>query len=233
MVDQIVNFPLGTFESSVVLKRTGPENLHAGIIYKDIDGESKILHFAFHLDLKNDKISEIGSNPENIWNQGDLWAFPTGLVDIQRRMVSHMCWKILKRLEEDKIKYGLLYDGSTYFMAEDGKYMLGENCSGLTCSTFVLAVFKSSGISLVDVTKWPKRDNDTQALGIILEYLKGKCEEKGDMSHYERVMSNEVGCERFRPSEVTASITFDEIPAPCEQIWARGEEIAIQALLFK
>lgn len=229
MLSNLNNFPGSEFHSSIVIKKT-PNGFHTGVIYRDSDTDSiNILHLAFHVDLRNDNFFKIEVDQENLWTFSDFWIIPIDFDSSFQRSLSAYCSNIMERNKlfvdssiDKRIRYGL-FSGDSLFI-EDGTLILGENCSGLSCSSFVIAVFKSIGIKLVDMSKWPKRESDIETHKQLLSWLKGHCEAPGHMEHYYTV-EKEAGCARVRPSEVTASLRFENKPAEFFPISQLGEEI--------
>ena len=86
---------------------------------------------------------------------------------------------------------------------------LDESASGLTCATFVLAVFASEGYNLINTTEWPHRPEDEEWHKSIIDTL---IYFKAEAEHIANVLS-EKGCARFRPEEVSLSCAYTPLPA--------------------
>lgn len=228
MLSYLKDFPSSEFHSSIVLKKTD-HGFHTGIVYRDSDeGSVSILHLAFHIDLINDDFKTLNTE-SNLWGESDFWVIPIEFEISFQRTLSAYCSNILTRNEilmkeslDKGIMYGLLSGDSRFI--DDGSLILGKGCSGLSCSSFVIAVFNSIGIKLVDMSKWPSRPSDIEHHTLLLSWLKGRCLKLGHTEHYQRV-EKEVGCPRVRPSEATAALRFEEKPADHESIWKLGESI--------
>jgi len=228
LLSYLKDFPRSEFHSSIVLKKTD-HGFHTGIIYKDVDeGSISILHLAFHIKLINDEFGALNTE-SNLWTDSDFWVIPIEFESSFQRALSAYCSNILTRNEllmkesfDKGIMYGLLSGDSKF--VEDGTLILGKDCSGLSCSSFVIAVFNSIGIRLVDMSKWPSRQSDIAHHTLLLSWLKGPCMQLGHMDHFARV-EKEVGCPRVRPSEATAALRFEDKPADHESIWKLGETI--------
>jgi hypothetical protein len=101
------------------------------------------------------------------------------------------------------------------------EFIFGPTRLGLTCSTFVLAVFHTARLPLVDYSSWPvNRPGDSEWQQRIVSLLKGRAPE----AHVEAV-SREVGSARFRPEEVAGAATVNPLPASFELAAERGEQI--------
>lgn len=61
------------------------------------------------------------------------------------------------------------------FDRETLRFLLGPTKTGLTCASFVLAVFQQSGLPLVVCESWPKpNEEDIEWQKLIVKILKGK-----------------------------------------------------------
>jgi hypothetical protein len=104
--------------------------------------------------------------------------------------------------------------------------MLGKGL-GLTCSTFVLTVFESAKISLVNVDGWPIRPDDDQRHEAVLEKMRRGIPNHAPPAppeHVDRVAA-ELPCIRVRPEEVVASGIFDDLPVAYAQLEPAGQFI--------
>lgn len=82
--------------------------------------------------------------------------------------------------------------------------------SGLTCATFVEAVFYLAGIVLIDRTGWPSRVGDTSfQLKVVTDFQSGGIDHAHILANKTR-----VGSPRCRPSEIAAASTL--IPPPAQ-----------------
>lgn len=129
--------------AAAVLCRTEYGNLHAGLLYRTHDQKAAVLHLGWQDQLCND------------WGWQKLWAAPE--VEPERlTSIAGLCRRIWERFERDRtFPYALRFAGS--FFSQTGQLRMGEGAKGLTCATFILAVFNSAGISLVSEDEWPIR----------------------------------------------------------------------------
>lgn len=194
----------------VVLGKSSHNQLHCGVIFKS-EGGFNMIHLAWHFCLLHE------TNYEKYDNY--IWA-KTSLHRIRQDMVSAMCRKILKRKFEQNIPYGLIYNGGKF--TEDGIMDLDSTESGLTCATFVLAVFNSCKIQLIDTLSWTPRDEDASwHESIIASLIATKDKFNISEAHIDN-LKKEVGCARFRPEEVTVSSSLNPIPSPNSEIIKSG-----------
>lgn len=131
----------------------------------------------------------------------------------------------------------------------DGSFQLGDGVHGLTCATFVLAVFEHAGLPLVDVSSWPQRSEDQKFRELIVEALQrdlAKLRQKLEiytlegvaervsstrarvehLEHHIEVLRSAPVSARFRPEEVAAASSLDDCPAPFGRVTERARQLA-------
>src|SRR4051812_23253562 len=163
---------------------------HVGILYQHDSsrGEVRFLDLAWHHILR--------ARPPG---KSLRWAEPK-IPPEKARILARFCKLVAEKYSAasaKKLNYAVRYtDGrfdpsSGEFLTRDGK--------GLTCATFVMAMFKTYEISLVLQDEWPQhREGDKAWHAKIVQALE---EDKVDTVHVEAVR-NERGCARYRPEEV-------------------------------
>lgn len=188
-----------------------PNQLHCGIVYK-YQNKFNAIHLAWHYFLKHD--GNPNCFPKYLFVKSNIHQY-------RQNSIAAMCRLILNLQNEIPIPYGLLYSGGSF--TKEGILCLDSRENGLTCATFVLAVFKSCDIQLIDIDRWEQRDSDSEWHKSIIESLQRTkvCYNISDL-HIENV-NREVGCARFRPEEVAISSAFKEIPAQSKDIIKQGE----------
>jgi len=115
-------------------------------------------------------------------------------------LVAAYCDLVWDRFQTDKqFPYALNFNGASFDAA--GCLQLGPDGRGLTCATFVLAIFKSVGIELVDMEGWPVRQAEDEAFLASITWAK---------ADHLRVLKEEVaqGAHRVHPPEVLAACEF-------------------------
>ena len=146
--------------AAAALYRTSAGILHSGLFYK-WGSEVRVLHLAWDNDLQNHWPSE----PQRLWAAPEFE--PEKLLMLRGR-----CDKIwrnyLKATEAAKdaaetqpkaAKINPLPYRYRFSLSEftDRGLRLGPNADGLTCATFIITVFRSIGLILVDEDGWPAR----------------------------------------------------------------------------
>lgn len=106
-----------------------------------------------------------------------------------------------------KLPYGLRFGTSSF--DDSGRFVAGPNETGLTCATFVIAIFEWAGVPLIDISTWQARAEDEQAQRALVEVLRGS---RDATPEHIVAVEREIGCIRVRPEEVAASSTLPERP---------------------
>lgn len=193
---------------AIAVRSINSEQNHIGIIYRTANKSLNILHLAFHCDLRNEHVSSKyfwiipKLDPIEIFHQA------------KAKVIKTKCRLIWERFQSN-ISYGIEYG-----LRFDDELNLKGNSAGFTCATFVLAVFDTCGVRLLDENTWKFRNEDLDWQKKIVDIL---CQEKASKKHIAKVQ-NEIGCARFRPEEVAVSSFFD-LPAKFEEIEPAGQRL--------
>ena len=121
-----------------------------------------------------------------------------------------------------RIPYALRYGGAR-FEQQTGNLNLGA-ATGLTCSTFVLSVFDSASVPLVDLTDWKSRPEDRERHQQLITAM----EAGGASPDHISTVRAEVDCARVRPEEVAGCGLADSLPARFDEARFAGEWILTQ-----
>jgi hypothetical protein len=184
-----------------------PHNTHTGVVYRDLDGSLWMLHLGWHYMLLN-------------WRYDGKYACVVPKIEPERaRIVAGLCRTIWRR--RPKIAYSLRLDVHARFRAATGDVVLTKNGNGLNCSNFVLVVFLTTGISLIDFATWRQRAEDADWH----RYLVQQLEEHGASGEHIEAVRSEIGCARVRPEETAGASIEDALPATFEQCELNGRRI--------
>jgi hypothetical protein len=167
------------------------EGTHIGLFFRESHGELKFLHFAWHCTLR----LEIPSDK--------YVGFKVSLPEERAEIMAEFCEMIWEQHHSGTIPYGLRKPTSA-FNLEDGSIQLGDEACGLTCATFVLAIFDAMGFPLLAYEEWRSRPGDMEFQNHILALLS---QHKASQTHIDKVRK-EVGCVRFRPEDIVAASFF-------------------------
>jgi hypothetical protein len=186
----------------LLIMATGRHQRHVGILFKDPDDDEAQVQV---LDLQ--RHHRVGVTQASVLD-GYLWAAPS-IKPRRAYVLAKLCGRIAKEYArgDGKIAYALRYTGQRF--DNDGVYM-SEGGLGLTCATFVMAVFVSRGSALLSWGEWQDREEDHAWLQSIETHL---CAWRADPKHIAAVKQEAArGCARFRPEEVAAAGVGCELP---------------------
>jgi hypothetical protein len=173
--------------------------MHVGLLYAHSKVGMYFAHLAFHHDLRNDPMP-IGQN--YLWS-GCAWLADPSMAENAKFMANYI--EAVATQAADKVDYGVNplgigFDGSGQFRSLDpGK--------GLTCATFISAVFESAGFPIVKLSTWPLRPSDAAWRNHVLEMLASNGRE--DRA---KQIANEEAPFRLTPAEAAAAASADTIP---------------------
>ncbi len=129
-----------------------------------------------------------------------------------------------------RIPYAFRHGNNNRFNRATGELMLIDGL-GLTCSTYVLTVFQSVEVTLVNFEGWEMRAEDDARHDALLNNMRNGIPEYGippaQPEHVELV-KEQLPCIRVRPEEVAATGLHDELPAGFAQLAPAGAWILAQ-----
>jgi len=193
---------------AIAVKQVSPGQFHTAILHRhELQGLS-LLHLTWHYELRNEPPKE-----SYIWVE-------CALPSLRTRQVAAKCRLIWKRHKEEGLPYGLSYARGA-FDPLNGKLLLDPGSSGLTCATFVLAIFQTCGIQLVQAETWPRRDDDEEWQRQVVEALR----QRGAKQDHVAALCQEIGCFRFRPPEVAAASSLSAPPNDFYSVDVRAIEL--------
>jgi hypothetical protein len=186
---------------------------HVGMIYQQEDGTSvlKYIHLAFHCKFENTEIDE-----------SCIFLVPNlSVVDLE--IIAMRCRSIVRN--KPNIMYGFKYNCKCKF--DNNGYLYPSNGNGLNCSTFVLAIFNSVRVKLVNEPTWIHRSDDTARFSQLFGILKAHIEERygNNMSHITHVgkIASDIKSLRIRPEETAGACMADKYPATYTQCEPNGK----------
>jgi hypothetical protein len=199
---------------AVVVCRSG-NGTHAGVAYRGPDGAARLLHLAFHLDLRDNDFDRVRSRfvcvVPNL-RRADLVA------------LAGYCRRIFLTNSAGRIPYNLAYEPGTTFDPDTGDLILPSDGTGMSCATFVVHLFRSAGNPLIDLTNWPAdRAGDREPQEELVRMM------QTDPSPIYQAQAarirSQIGCPRVRPEDVAGGCLEDVLPAGFEQCDSNGREI--------
>lgn len=181
---------------------------HVGILYHLDDGLVKYCHFAWYGDLRNEP-----PHPYYLWGN-------CGLDRYNKRFLASN-FDVIRAANPNCIPYGIDSTGSCF--DENKKFLPLPLGKGMTCATFILAVFASYGLPLVDAQTWPvgRVDDKEWAQGV----MKALHEHHAPQAHIDAMQNDIVTVSRFRPSEVAGAIWSINSPITFAEAQILSQEI--------
>jgi hypothetical protein len=181
--------------------------LHTGLLYRTPTGRLYFGHLAWHTSLKLDG-APVGD--------GYYWV-PSALLPDAQQVVANRLHNILHR-NRDKIPYSIEHEGDveTVFSA-DGIWTDDRPGQGLTCATFVRAIFASSGLPFVNFQTWVDRPGDDAWRTNMIALMRS--DNRIPPDHIDAQVARIGTTTRFRPEDVpaaidlvrTTAVTFNEV----------------------
>lgn len=204
--------PVSPFEKSghafaVTVYKTS-DGSHAGMFFLDEVGVGAVVHLAWHLNVRAGGIG-------GPW-LGGVWATPAMEPETER-VFAGLCRLLVRKYADTStgIPYAAKYENSRFDSGTLG-WTPGVGVSGLTCATFILATLKTYGVRLLRTEEWVTRPGDDEWLQYVVSVLGTQ-----DPVHAARVQA-EVGCARFRPTDVLGGAAAHAVPASFEVATENG-----------
>jgi hypothetical protein len=177
-----------------------------------VDKRLRFIHLAFHEDLR----------VENDTSKCFLWV-EANLEDEPARVAAAQARRVYRRYAAGTVPYG--FSPYTGYFGPQGEIRWTAPGSGLTCATFVLAVFDAAGVRLVTGDDWPKPDDrpeDKQFQEEIVELV--RTQSSATAAHVTG-MQADIGQVRFRVLEVAGAVAADAYPASFATAKTLGEQL--------
>jgi len=183
---------------AAVFVHEGPIGAHVGLVYRTAtSGLHRLLHQAWHYDTHDDTIADW-----SVVARASLWWVIPGLDPYELADLRMAAMRTANGLMERQIPYAM--DRKDAAIDSEGVVDLRASL-GLTCATFVLLLFESANLQLIDAASWARdrsaarQAEDAAVHRRMVEYLR-----KEDPLHADRVQGD-VECVRVRAEEVAVS----------------------------
>lgn len=193
----------------IALLRMDANQRHIGILHRATDEERvAFLHLAWHYRLREDE------SPKDDY----VWIDPE-VPPARARQTAAFCRK-LSRNNQTGIPYAFSAPNDCFDEAS-ARFLLGGTRYGLTCATFVVAVFRATGLQMLDDDTWKDRDGDAEWQRSIIPLLRQSGADEAHVRHVE----SEVGSIRFRPEDVGGAAANSPWPVDFEQATMTGAKL--------
>lgn len=199
------NYPVVSFVAVTVRAPGSAPVGHSGIFYR-LGGPVHFLHLRWHNLLTRD-----------IPGQEDAWVLPVYIEPERAKVIAGRCQQVWESYERTNSMPYSLQNGAR-FEATDGSLSLCNGTHGLNCANFVLRLFSSCGIELIDEATWQSRPGDA----VLHKHLVGKME--ADLAYDTMIgiprpttpsrqhidcVRAEIGCLAFWPEEIAGACIYD------------------------
>jgi hypothetical protein len=173
---------------------------HMGFLYRtETSGGPFVLHLRGHYDLRHDP-------PE----KGQICVL-SPVEPIRIPALAALARRVWRKNRHHGIPYAFSSPEHDWFNKE-GQLIIGADQLGLTCSNFVLAIYRAAGLPLVQLDTWPAREEDAQWQAGVIETWKAAVKGDGRKLRHLEKMRGEIGIIRCRPLEAGGAALSVEIP---------------------
>lgn len=218
-LDEVKNLNHGDdFIFGIAIGGDGQFN-HCSVLYKWYE-EIRTIDFFDQSIRSKITIGDLGQ-----WNYLYVKYNKDAIIDPIADQVPARCELIKEK--NDSITFGIRFTETKF--DHDGELIFANGDFGLTCATFVLALLESAGIILINLGDWQNRDKDTEWQQYVLNYYRKRnlrepnSYDENLVPHYE----SNLGCFRYRPEEVAAASSAENLPTGfdfCEDYGRRINE---------
>lgn len=186
----------------------------------NFDGVCGELHLEYHHKMT---FSETFDSPNDY-----IWGPPVDIHPSRLKALAARCLKIIKNQDKQEIPYAIEYKGKRKFDKEGiyNSYSQGSEY-GVTCATFILTIFESVGLDIIDWKNWENRPEDKVWFdGLIRTIEIGRIRGWFNISdeHLENLRSEEH-CKKIRPEEIHSIVYCNSYPMKFECSSAIGKYI--------
>lgn len=192
--------PSKTYHDVMVgVQTSGGLQWHIAVFYKHNSDETFMFHLLWHHTFKNESAANGGT---------EYWVTPIGETSLISLEIMCAAFSIL---DWSNAPYGLDSDG--HILDHRKQFVSAPPGKGFTCSTAVLAIFRSLGFDLIDPTTWPERKSDAPFQDWVIATLQKQNEkmQKPDLDEHIAEMKKDLGSKRIRPTEMAAAAyIFDQ-----------------------
>jgi hypothetical protein len=205
--------------ADIAIKRLRSGQCHVGILHSEettagsrTNHVTQMLHLWWHLDLRNDA-----------YDSSYHWVEVT-LPLLRLKGIATRCRQVWEWKENGgTIPYGFTTPTGC-INVKDGEFLFGPTSVGLTCSSFVLAVFHMTGNKLLDYSAWPSLPDDREWQEDVVSRLKNH----GASPEHVEAVRNEIGSVRYRPEHVAGAAMANPLPAAYMVALQNAAEIQVE-----
>jgi hypothetical protein len=199
---------------------------HSGIVYRaDETGDDlRFLHLKFHYWLANDRFPAATGLVEGLPYHLLIPHRPIPML----KAVAFQCRRIAR--EKPQIPLGFAPTRITF--DSEGRMRAPIDNRGLNCSTFVLRVFESVGVRLLDESTWQHRPEDEVRFKQLHERLEKHVinryalhpKQRDHLAHVRKI-APDVKSVRVRPEETAGACLSKALPVKFEEAKKYGYDV--------
>jgi hypothetical protein len=191
--------------------------MHVGLLYAHSSGTVRFAHLAFHHDLRNDPAP---TRQDYLWSVC-MWLADPAMKETAKFMANYI-EAIMTHAEE--VDYGMNPSGVGFDAS--GQFYSLDPRRGLTCATFISAVFQSAGFPIVSLTTWPLRASDATWQDHVLKMLSSN-----GLEDRAKEIAEEEFAFRLTPAEAAAAASAVSVPLSYEAAVQLSEPLLRQLFL--
>lgn len=194
-----------------------PYQKHIGLVYKAHNSKIMLLHLGWHHDLRHHE-----------WRGKYYWLELDGIDKELQETFADWAVLVANASPGIPIPYSVIFRPDKNF-DQNGQFINSIDGSGLTCATFLLALFSDFNLPLIDIYDWPEaRKDDLSWVRKILSFLRNTVVKSQKMPKKEwfKQFQYRHRLKRFRPEEVFATAAlFSGEPLKFSVVEDAGSEI--------
>lgn len=186
--------------------------MHVGLVYRSSSQGVRFAHLAFHHDLRNDP----APNDDTY-----LWSDCQWLADPAMAATADFVATFIEAVviaNSENVDYGVDATGTRF--DQSGRFCSIDPRKGLTCATFIFAVFRDAGFPVVNIETWPSRAEDALWRDQVLSMLRTY----GAPSRALEI-GNEDAPFRLSPAEIAAATASPAVPLDFTQAVLLAEPV--------
>lgn len=186
--------------AGVILERLKSDWTHIGFLYRIADSDAYVLHLWGHRKLLHEPPRE------------GQFCVLCEIEPVRLPSLAAFARRLYRKNKNQGIPYAFSSPDQDWFSAE-GSLLLGPERLGLTCGNFVLALYRSAGLPLVQLDTWPPREDDSAwQQSVLEEWAPAIAEAKTKTQEHFSQVRNEIGTVRCRPAEIGGAALASEFP---------------------
>jgi hypothetical protein len=183
-------------ERAAIMLEDAELGIHVGIVYRAAKAPApRVLHLKWNYQLADDALAS---------GQTQFRAVVPAIDPFELDVLAACC--VVRAKQKQDIPFGFRHHASS-FAPKDGSFVPGAGETGLTCSTFVLAMLDWARITLIEKTTWQGRSSQRRTADNIfwkklLDFLRKTANAPKTQLD---ALESETDAIRFRPEEVAAA----------------------------